>query len=340
WDAERYDAQARFVSDLAGPAVALLDPRPGERLLDLCAAPGNKTAQAAVHMADTGTVVANDINHHRLGMVIRNVERLGLGHTLITHWNGANLPADTGKFHRVLADVPCSCEGTTRKNPEILWTEAPPQTVRWPRGQTALLRKAVERCRRGGRIVYSTCTYAPEENEAVVDAILGEFPDLRLLPIELPGFRFASGLTEWRGQTFRPELARALRAYPHDNDTGGFFVALLERQPREAACEGTEEEGLDPRIGAGLDPARRTGTVPPAPGSALEPVRDPDHDERRGPTPPALRGSFRRVDQVIDPVDGRPYLGLLENRFGIPRQVFAPYFCFRPTKDMLWLVAR
>ncbi len=208
--------------------IYFLDPQPGDRVLDLCAAPGNKTVQAAVRLADSGTVLANDINVQRLGMVMRNIDRLGLTNTYVTHHNGSNLPADLGKFDRVLADVPCGCEGTTRKNPDLLWSE-PPDLERVARGQLAILRKGIQRCRAGGRIVYSTCTYAPEENEAVVHAALEEFQDLSLVECRVPGWTCSPGLREWQGRSFRPELTRALRIYPHQNDTGGFFVAVFER---------------------------------------------------------------------------------------------------------------
>ncbi|MDA8017321.1 MAG: RsmB/NOP family class I SAM-dependent RNA methyltransferase [Thermoanaerobaculia bacterium] len=210
--------------------VAFLDPQPGERVLDLCSAPGNKTIQAAIHMAGTGSILANDINRHRLGMVVRNLERLGLTNVALSEWNGSNLPAEIGEFDRVLADVPCTCEGTSRKNPDLIWREEGQKSDRWSGVQLAILRKAVQRCRPDGRIVYSTCTYAPEENEEVVDAVLREYADeVRLLPARLDGFVGAPGLTEWRGQSFRPELGKTLRAYPHLNDSGGFFVAVLEK---------------------------------------------------------------------------------------------------------------
>lgn len=227
--------------------IHFLDPRPGERVLDLCAAPGNKTAQMSLHMDGTGTVVANDINRRRLGMVMRNVDRLGLTNVVLLSHNGSNLPSSLGTFDRVLADVPCSCEGTTRKNPDLLWSE-PPDPARYARGQVAILRKAVQRCRPGGRIVYSTCTYAPEENEAVVHQALEEFDDLRVLPARLEGFRGAPGLTEWQGRTFRPELEQTLRVYPHLNDTGGFYIALLERteaeKPEPAPVDRPEGDAL------------------------------------------------------------------------------------------------
>jgi NOL1/NOP2/sun family putative RNA methylase len=210
--------------------VTLLDPRPGERILDLCAAPGNKTVQTAVRMGNRGTVIAVEKSRHRIGLVLRNTERLGVTCTAAFLANAGNLPREVGLFDRVLADVPCNCEGTTRKNPEVIWREEMPPGM-MSGNQLAILRKAVKKCRPGGRIVYSTCTYAPEENEAVVDAVLGEAEpgSLRLLPARVDGFRTAPGITSWQGERWHPTLERTMRVYPHLNDTGGFFVAVLEK---------------------------------------------------------------------------------------------------------------
>ncbi|RMH16692.1 MAG: RsmB/NOP family class I SAM-dependent RNA methyltransferase [Acidobacteria bacterium] len=211
------------------PAV-LLDPQPGERILDLCAAPGNKTAQIAFLMGDRGTVVANDRFADRAGLVRRTVERLGLTSVAVTCWDGTSMPPEIGCFDRVMVDVPCSCEGTARKNPAILMRlqMRPPG---WPRyGQRALLDKALQLCRPGGRVVYATCTFAPEENEQVVAEVLDRLGDaVRLLPADHPGINAAPGLVRWGGQRFPADLRHCRRLYPHHNDTGGFFVAVLEK---------------------------------------------------------------------------------------------------------------
>lgn len=216
--------------------IVLLDPQPGESVLDLCAAPGNKSTQAAVHMEDRGALVACDVNEGRLGLVVRNVERMALTSIATLNTNAGNLPREVGSFDRVLADVPCGCEGTTRKNQALLHrTTMPPGSLAG--SQIAILRKAVQRCRPGGRIVYSTCTYAPEENEAVVDTILAELGgQVRLLPARIPGVAGAPGLSEWQGRHYRPELAKSWRLYPHLNDTGGFYIALLEKLGPEAVA--------------------------------------------------------------------------------------------------------
>ena len=211
------------------PAL-LLDPQPAERVLDLCAAPGNKTALMAQALGNRGTVVANDIFWDRIRPLRSAVDRLGLLNVSVTCYDGTSYPQTAGKFDCVLADVPCSCEGTTRRFPGLL--KRPP-TRRMPkrfRKQQLLLESAIRRCRVGGRILYSTCTYAPEENEAVVNAVLGELPgSVRILPVSLPGLKTASGLTAWAGESFQDDLEHTIRIWPYLNDTGGFYIALLEK---------------------------------------------------------------------------------------------------------------
>lgn len=230
--------------------ISFLDPRPGESVLDLCAAPGNKSVQAAVRMENRGRVLAVEINRRRLGMVVGTLERLGILNLAILNYDAGNLPRNLGQFDRVLADVPCSCEGTVRKNPEVLFrTYAPGFQANL---QLAILRKAIHLARPGGRIVYSTCTYGPEENEAVVTEALEQAPEgsLRLVEARMPGLVTKPGLVEWKGEAFHPQMWKALRIYPHLNDTGGFFVAVLEKstdaEPLEAAAGKPVAGEVDP----------------------------------------------------------------------------------------------
>ena len=209
--------------------IPLLDPQPGERIIDLCAAPGNKTAQIGVRMENRGTLVANDRNYGRLWTMRSTLDRLGLANVTTTCYDAANYPPESGHFDRVLVDVPCSCEGTSRKHPDVLEDATLSESLIGT--QKAILRRAVQRCRPGGRIVYATCTYAPEENEAVVDHVLGTMgaDQLSVRPARIDGVTSSPGLTEWKGDTFDPSLSRAMRVWPHQNDTGGFFVAVLEK---------------------------------------------------------------------------------------------------------------
>ena len=206
--------------------VTLLDPQPGERVLDLCAAPGNKTALIAAQMGQHGTIVANDRNAGRMFIAGDHLQRLGVTNVVQTVLDGVNYPVTAGLFDKVLVDVPCSCEGNCRKDPEVMQRA-------WRRSdsvQRALLRKAVQLCRPGGRIVYATCTFAPEENELVVAAILAESSQqVRLRPARVAGFVASPGVRAWHGRSLPEPVANCMRVWPHQNDTGGFFVAVLER---------------------------------------------------------------------------------------------------------------
>ncbi|MUV58907.1 RsmB/NOP family class I SAM-dependent RNA methyltransferase [Halogeometricum sp. CBA1124] len=220
------------------PALAL-DPDPGDVVWDACAAPGSKTTQLADLMDDTGVLVGNDNNLGRLSALRHNAERLGVSNLVVTNQDARNYslkpfgegtddPAAVDAFDRALVDAPCSCEGTIRKNPDALdrWTMNHVHSVAGI--QKGILRRAVQATRPGGTVVYSTCTFAPEENEAVLDHVLGE-EDCELVEWDAPdGFETAPGVTEWEDDEYDPSVELAHRVYPHHNDTGGFFCAKLE----------------------------------------------------------------------------------------------------------------
>ena len=211
--------------------VTLMDLSPGQRVLDMCAAPGGKTAQIAFALDNRGTLVANDVSFMRLKALQGNLDRLGVVNVTTTCSDAANWPSASGQFDRILVDAPCSSEGTIRRNPSLLQRLELASSERLAPRQRALLRKAVQRCRPGGRILYSTCTFAPEENELVVADILGEFEGmLRLAEVTVPGVRTRPGLTAWGDRRLPPELARCLRFWPQDNDSGGFFIAVLDKR--------------------------------------------------------------------------------------------------------------
>jgi len=212
----------------AVPALAL-DPDPGERVLDCCAAPGSKTTQLAALMDDRGLLVGNDNNLGRLSALRSNAERCGVTNLAVTRADARNFsvkPFGGEPFDRTLVDVPCSCEGTIRKNPDALdnWSMEHVEGIAGV--QKGILERSIEITRPGGTVVYSTCTFAPEENEAIVQHAL-ENHDCRLLGYELP-LEHRPGVTEWDGERFDDSMRRAKRIYPHHNDTGGFFCAKLE----------------------------------------------------------------------------------------------------------------
>ena len=208
--------------------VKLLGAVPGERVLDLCSAPGNKTSGIAVQMGNTGTLVANDVDPMRLKSLKIAASRLGLLNLVTTVRDGRDFQSGADSFDRVLVDAPCSCEGTIRKNPNVL-NHKLASDVPFASGlQLGLLKKAVEVVKPGGIVVYSTCTFRPEENEMVVDNICRRFP-VSICSIEIPGFRLDDGLTSWGENHFLPELALTRRVWPHHNNTGGFYLALLKK---------------------------------------------------------------------------------------------------------------
>jgi NOL1/NOP2/sun family putative RNA methylase len=214
------------------PPIAL-DPGPDDVVFDACAAPGSKTTQIAALMDDRGRLVANDKNLGRLSPLRSNAERLGVTNVAVTHQDARNFslkPFDLDAFDRALVDVPCSCEGTIRKNPDTLAEWSLDRVESLAPVQTDLLRRAVGATREGGTVVYSTCTFAPEENEAVLDRVLADDDcHCRVVDPGLPeAFDHAPGVTGFEGETYDPAVRRAARVYPHHNDTGGFFCARLE----------------------------------------------------------------------------------------------------------------
>ena len=210
--------------------VALLDPKPGERVLDLCAAPGNKTLQLADALGNRGTVVANDASRGRLGALGQAVKRHGVLNVAQTARDGQGMPWAAGRFDKVVVDAPCSCEGTFRKTATAAEPTPEEFRERLTRKQLRLLLRGMALTRPRGRVVYSTCTFAPEENEAVVAAALARMRgQFRLRPARIPGLHLDPGLEGWGAERYGPELSACGRLWPHHNDTGGFFVAVLER---------------------------------------------------------------------------------------------------------------
>ena len=161
-------------------AVALLAPQPGERILDTCAAPGGKTTLIAQRMENQGTVVAEELDPARLAALQENCTRLGAACVQCRRAEEGGTPADGG-YDAVLADVPCSNTGVLRRRIDLRWRLRPEDLVRLPELQGRLLDAAIARCRPGGRVVYSTCSLEPEENQAVVRGALERHPGLELV---------------------------------------------------------------------------------------------------------------------------------------------------------------
>ena len=197
-------------------AVALLDPQPGEKVLDLCAAPGGKTTQIAGRMAGEGFLLCNEFNPKRAKILSRNIERMGIANVLVTNEHPQRLAEKLpGFFDRVLIDAPCSGEGMFRKE-EAAVTDWSVETVQMcARRQAEILSSGAELVRPGGRLVYSTCTFAPEENEETIAAFLESHPEFSLEKVDAP----------W----FTPAGEGQFRLWPHKLLGEGHFAAVLRK---------------------------------------------------------------------------------------------------------------
>jgi len=220
-----------YVQEAASMVPPLvLGPEPGERVLDMAAAPGSKTTQMAGMMRNSGLLIANDSSPVRVRGLIGNVDRAGCLNTVIMRVDGQHLGrALAGTCDRGLVDAPCSSEGTIRKSVQAIDTWSVRQFDVFPRVQRGLIAAGFDALRPGGVMVYSTCTIAPEENECVVSWFLERTPDAQLLDVALPGLVMRPGLTGWLDARFADELARCRRILPQDNDTEPFFVALIRK---------------------------------------------------------------------------------------------------------------
>jgi 16S rRNA (cytosine967-C5)-methyltransferase len=195
----------------------VVDPQPGERVLDLCAAPGAKATHLAALMADRGEVVAVDADARRLRALVGNSKRLGVG-CIDAHAGDAREPAFGGGFDRVLVDPPCSDLGTLQARPDARWRKRPRQISELQAIQREILDAASSAVRRGGRLVYSTCTISPLENERQVADFLERHPGFSALDLSDPYPQTAVA-----GSGF-------LQTLPHRHQTDGFFIAALERK--------------------------------------------------------------------------------------------------------------
>ncbi|MDH3424404.1 MAG: RsmB/NOP family class I SAM-dependent RNA methyltransferase, partial [Gemmatimonadota bacterium] len=209
-----------------GVAAPQLGPEPGERVLDLCSAPGGKTTHIAELMRDTGCLVASEISESRIRGLLGNVYKLGHTGIMVVAGDGREFPGGA-LFDRVLLDAPCTGEGTLRRRGGHLPEPSSGFIGHVTRAQRGLLERAVRLTRPGGTILYVTCTFAPEENEAVVSDALERLP-VELEPLRLP-VPHAPGLTHFGGQRYDARLEGAARIYPHHIDSGGLFLAKLVR---------------------------------------------------------------------------------------------------------------
>ncbi|MDK2908141.1 MAG: tRNA (cytosine49-C5)-methyltransferase [Candidatus Woesearchaeota archaeon] len=210
------------------PAIAL-GPQPDEFVIDMAAAPGSKTTQIAAMMKNRGCIIANEIDTKRLKMLNSNLQRCFVMNTIITNMNGIAFANKKMRFDRVLIDAPCSGTGTIRKSFLTLrmWNER--MIEKLSRLQLRLLENGFEILKRGGVVVYSTCSLEPFENERVISMFLKGRDDAIVEEIEMDVKRDRP-ILEFEGERYDNEVRKCLRISPQRNNTDGFFVCRIKKK--------------------------------------------------------------------------------------------------------------
>lgn len=236
-----YEEGKIYIQSLASMVPPLvLAPQAGERVLDLTAAPGSKTSQIAALMQQQGELVANDNNKVRFFRLKHNMEHLGVVAENKDGWqfdlrldHGIETASHfEGYFDKILLDAPCSAEARfVEGDPKTVgyWKERKVKEMAYK--QRGLLLAAWGALQPGGSLVYSTCTFSPEENEMQVDRLLGRVDDAVVVPVDIPQLQVLPGITSWRGKTFDPQVAQTARIVP-TKDIEGFYVAHIKKQSR------------------------------------------------------------------------------------------------------------
>ncbi len=207
--------------------VEVLQPKPGEFVLDMAASPGSKTTQIANKMKNKGLIVANDADYARMSALNMNIQRSGITNCMTTLLQGRFFRGF--EFDKILLDAPCSGTGTISKSPKTI-IEWNPYSIRRLAGiQRQLIRTAFDNLKVGGVMTYSTCTLEPEEDEGIVSHLLEERENAKLQKISLEGLKTSKPVLEFGKKKFDSEVKKCLRIWPQDNNTDGFFVAKIKK---------------------------------------------------------------------------------------------------------------
>lgn len=240
-----HEAGVYYIQEPSAMAVvSLLDPKPGERVLDLCAAPGGKTTHIASRLNGKGLLVSNEIHPARAKILSQNVERMGIGNAIVTNEDSGSLAEFFPEFFDcMVVDAPCSGEGMFRKDEQARneWSEANVRLC--AEHQQEILDNAAKMLKPGGRMVYSTCTFAPEEDEDGIAAFLERHPEFSVVCLEKDEVPegLSSGHPEWsRGHN--PELQNTFRIWPHKSEGEGHYLALLRKNGTWTAEDGRKRK--------------------------------------------------------------------------------------------------
>ncbi len=229
-----YYAGLYYVQEPSAMTPAFLfDVKPGEKVLDLCAAPGGKSTALGAKLKGKGVLVSNDVSNSRAKALLKNIELFGIKNAIIVSESSDRLAQRfAGYFDKILVDAPCSGEGMFRKQSKITENWEQYGTSYYAALQRQILPDAVKMLAEGGRLLYSTCTFSPEEDEESVAWLLDKFPGLKLVNIisddkkqYYESLGFDHGRNEWLEKECREDLSKCIRLFPHKLDGEGHFIA-------------------------------------------------------------------------------------------------------------------
>lgn len=223
--------------------AAVLAPKPGQKVLDLCAAPGGKSTELGARLAGQGLLIANDISASRAKALVKNLEMAGITNACVTAEEPQKLAETFGEyFDKILVDAPCSGEGMFRKEPELIksWQERGPEA--YAPLQREILLQAAKMLKPGGELVYSTCTFSPKEDEGAVDWLLNQVPEMELIPI-----------VPWKGAAAGIDGKPVIRLFPHRVEGEGHFVARFRKQGCWVNTKRKNKETKRPAVDVGND---------------------------------------------------------------------------------------
>ncbi len=252
------------------PVIAL-DAQQGEVTLDMCASPGSKTTQISEQLGNSGVVIANEIVRGRVNLLVSNIQRHRSRSVIVVNHDARHFPnVPESGFDRILVDAPCTGTGTTRKNPDV-WNRWKPSGGRsMQKLQIDILTRAARLVKKGGRVVYSTCSLDPIENEAVVAEVLRKHPEMRLISAHdaIPRLSASKGFNNWtmlnddcsivqneeNCESFLPptetdiaeQLPLSMRVWNDQSEGGGFFLAILEKSADAELKKIEVQETLSP----------------------------------------------------------------------------------------------
>jgi NOL1/NOP2/sun family putative RNA methylase len=217
-----------YVQEAASMIPALvLEPRQGDVVLDMCAAPGSKTTQIAAMMQNRGVLVANDIKADRIKALAMNLQRCGVMNAITTISVGQRF--SKYQFDKILIDAPCSGTGNIRRSLKTVQIWNPGMIKRLSHTQKSLIETGFNALQENGTLVYSTCSLEPEENEEVIDFLLNKFENAQLEKIKL-NVKSSEPILEFEDKKYDERIKDCLRLWPQDNDTEGFFVSKIRKK--------------------------------------------------------------------------------------------------------------